>query len=444
MSKKLKFVHITKCAGVNIEDINTKQEWGRFDKEIESMFKSVDFRLWPFWHVPFQYLKKEQLVEMLEKYDLFTVVRNPYDRIISEYYCRWAGPGPNGRLEESKNIDEFNRFIRNILLDVKQKMKKDEKIHQHYTPQHYYFVDKEGNNIIKNVLKLENLSVEFNELMKRYGYEYSLEQKEITKRNFGVLHLSYENISLIREIYKRDFEMFGYSMDIVSNDSMKVLKEYGIDKLFYINLDIRSDRMKKMEKRFEKVGFEVERYSAVNKDHECVKKYNRQLKNMSYCTLSHMNLLKRSIKDKYRKVMIFEDDVMMIDDFLCRLVLMINYVKYKEGEVDFLHIDNSSLNFCLSNGIHKTSRALMAGCYILSSDYVKKAVNIFENSEKDSNFSEIEVVLMKLQTLNKTYTSFPRFCIQEMLDSNITLNKNLANWYKNVYFPKCGGISMYY
>ena len=137
MSKKLKFVHITKCAGVNIEDINTNQEWGRFDKEIESMFKSVDYRLWPFWHVPFQYLKKEQLDEMLEKYDLFTVVRNPYDRIISEYYCRWVGPGPNGVLKESKNIDEFNRFIRSRLLQVKQKMKNNEKIHQHYTPQHY-------------------------------------------------------------------------------------------------------------------------------------------------------------------------------------------------------------------------------------------------------------------------------------------------------------------
>jgi len=443
MSKKLKFVHITKCAGVNIEDINTEKEWGRFDKEIERMFKSVDYRLWPFWHVPFQYLRKEQLDEMLKKYDLFTVVRNPYDRIISEYYCKWVGPGPNGVLNESKNIDEFNRFIRSRLLDVKQKMKKNEKIHQHYTPQYYYVVDKEGNNIIKNVLKLENVSVEFNELMKRYGYEYSLDQKEVTKRNFGVLHLSYENISLIREIYKKDFEMFGYSMDIVSKDSMKVLKEYGIDKLFYINLDYRVDRMNKMEKRFKKVGLEVERYSAVNKDHECVKKYSKPLKNMTYCTLSHMNLIKRSMNEKYRKVMIFEDDVMMIDDFMCRLVLMINYVKYKEGEVDFLHIDNSTLDFKLVDGIHKTRNAYMAGCYILSSDYIKKAVNIFENSEKNDRFMEIEWVLINLQNLNKTYTSFPRLCLQEMLDSDITLNKQLANWYKANYFPKYG-IGMYY
>lgn len=443
MSKKLKFVHITKCAGVNIENINTNEEWGRFDKEIESMFKSVDYRLWPFWHVPFKYLLKEQVDEMLEKYDLFTVVRNPYDRIISEYYCRWAGPGSNGVLKESKSIDEFNRFIRFRLLDLKQKMKNNEKIHQHYTPQHYYFVDKEGNNIIKNVLKLENLSVDFNELMEKYGYEYMLDQKEVTKRNFGVLHLSYENISLIREIYKKDFEMFGYSMDIVSKDSMNVLKEYGIDKLFYINLDNRSDRKEKMEKRFEKVGLEVERYSAVNKDHECVKKYSKQLKNLSYCTLSHMNLLKRSVREMYRKVMIFEDDVMMIDDFMCRLVLMINYVKYKEGEVDFLHIDNSTLDFCLVDGIHKTKNAYMAGCYILSSDYLKKSVNIFENSEKDDSFMEIEWVLINLQQLNKTYTSFPRLCLQEMMDSDIWLNKNLALFYKKVYFPKCS-LDMYY
>jgi len=300
MSKKLKFIHITKSAGTTIHYIN--KEWGCFDKEVEQLFKSVDYRLWPYWHVPFQYLRKEQLDEMLEKYDLFTVVRNPYDRIISEYYCIWGGPGPNGKLEESKNIDEFNIFIKSKLLQVKQKIKNNDKIHQHYTPQHYYFVDNEGNNIIKNVIKFENLSVDFNELMKKYGYDYNIIQKDSSKRNFGVLHLSYENISLIREIYKKDFEMFGYSMDIVSKDSTKVLKEYGIDKLFYINLDIRSDRKEKMKKRFEKFGLEVERYSAVNKEHECVKKYVKPLRNSSYCTLSHVNLLKRSDEEKYRKV----------------------------------------------------------------------------------------------------------------------------------------------
>ena len=198
-----------------------------------------------------------------------------------------------------------------------------------------------------------------------------------------------------------------------------------------------------MEKRFEKVGLEVERYSAVNKNKECVKKYSKSLSNLSYCTLSHMNLLKRSVREKYRKVMIFEDDAMIIDDFICRLVLMINYVKYKEGDVDFLHIDNSTLDFCLVDGIHKTKNAYMSGCYILSSDYLKKSVNIFENSEKGDSFMEIEWVLINLQKLNKTYTSFPRLCLQEMMDSDINLNNNLILWYKNNYFPKCS-LDMYY
>ena len=157
MSKKLKFIHITKCAGIKIEDIN--KEWGRFDKELKIVFKNVDYKLWPFWHVPFQYLNTKQVNEILEKYDLFTVVRNPYDRIISEYYCDLGGPK-----DKSKNIDEFNSFIKTKLLHLKNSIKNNEKIHQHYTPQHYYFVDSEGNNIIKNVIKIENLSAEFNAL----------------------------------------------------------------------------------------------------------------------------------------------------------------------------------------------------------------------------------------------------------------------------------------
>ena len=30
-----------------------------------------------------------------QKYDWFMVVRNPYDRILSEFYCKWGGVGKN-------------------------------------------------------------------------------------------------------------------------------------------------------------------------------------------------------------------------------------------------------------------------------------------------------------------------------------------------------------
>lgn len=77
--KKLKFIHCTKCAGTYIEDLGIKYnlKWGRFHKEYG-------------WH----HEKFKQLSYNLKnKYDWFMIVRNPYDRILSEYYCKWAGIG---------------------------------------------------------------------------------------------------------------------------------------------------------------------------------------------------------------------------------------------------------------------------------------------------------------------------------------------------------------
>ena len=84
--KELKFIHITKAAGTSIEDIGNKRglKWGRFDKEQKYKTKPISPS---FWHTPFTELDDSYK----RKYDWFVVVRNPYTRILSEYYCKWIG-----------------------------------------------------------------------------------------------------------------------------------------------------------------------------------------------------------------------------------------------------------------------------------------------------------------------------------------------------------------
>ena len=51
-------------------------KWGKYDKEVRGhqhnpeSFKQCNFK---------------------QSYDWFMVVRNPYERLVSEYYCKWAG-----------------------------------------------------------------------------------------------------------------------------------------------------------------------------------------------------------------------------------------------------------------------------------------------------------------------------------------------------------------
>ena len=186
--KPLKFVHITKCAGTSIEDAgkNNNIEWGRFHKE------------YGFWHKCFIYID----VKIIEKYVWFVVVRNPYDRIVSEYFCNWSGIG---RRTEKCNLtkDEINKYLIG-------RINSRNPTGDHYTEQYKYINPRAK----MYVLKFENLEAEFNNLMTKYSLEHiKLEKKNAKKpniSNFFVSDFSIELIKLINNVYDIDFKLFGY------------------------------------------------------------------------------------------------------------------------------------------------------------------------------------------------------------------------------------------
>lgn len=183
--KELKFIHITKCAGTTIEDIGKAKNilWGRFHTE------------YGWWHQKFPNKKKE----LKDKYNWFMVVRNPYDRILSEYYCIWGGK----KEERVLNANDFNSFLI-------QKIKNRCNVGHHYTEQ-YKYLDK---NYDIRILKFENLEEEFNKLMSDFNLDIKLNRHENKGhyRQFTKKDFSKELINLINEIYKKDFEEFGYEM----------------------------------------------------------------------------------------------------------------------------------------------------------------------------------------------------------------------------------------
>ena len=104
--KKLRFVHVTKCAGTSIESISGGT-WGRFDDDLKRAYSRTFPPNVEWWHVPPKYLGAEELARLSRHHDFFTVVRSPYDRVISEYYCQWGGPQT-----KADSVDIFNAWIR--------------------------------------------------------------------------------------------------------------------------------------------------------------------------------------------------------------------------------------------------------------------------------------------------------------------------------------------
>ena len=189
--KELKFTHITKNGGTSIEKLglNNNIRWGLHHGEYKNHHKPLN----------------EQKKELVEKYDWFMVVRNPYDRIISELHCKWGNRKKNEILNKSK--EEINQYIRNCIIyrDINNKNKYY--CYGHYKEKYKYLF----NNTNMNIIKFENLKEEFDLLMVKYNINLKLES-HLNKNDkiFTVNDLDKDTIDIINQVYNKDFELFNY------------------------------------------------------------------------------------------------------------------------------------------------------------------------------------------------------------------------------------------
>merc|ERR1711991_1137169 len=102
---RIKFIHITKTGGTSIEEIGKLNgfSWGRYDKKLKNIKKK--FKISPYWHIPISFFEENPYNK---NNILFTVVRNPYTRIISEAFCKFGG---KYHLGPFLNKFDFNRYI---------------------------------------------------------------------------------------------------------------------------------------------------------------------------------------------------------------------------------------------------------------------------------------------------------------------------------------------
>jgi hypothetical protein len=208
--KKLIFVHIPKCAGSSIEaslDIQHVKNYYSHKKCFDCMREVVDLfdgeEQERVYGVTPQHLTASQLKIIMEKtfdeYEKFTVVRNPYDRIVSEY-C-YIQNNIDGRFVPYHNLN-FKKFI--IKVFNLSEMERHLLFDSHFNTQYNFLYDKNNNLLVDHVFKFENIIEVFNR------YNLSLLHERKSKRTHWKDYIDPESKNIINDYYNIDFKTFGY------------------------------------------------------------------------------------------------------------------------------------------------------------------------------------------------------------------------------------------
>lgn len=148
-----------------------------------------------------------------KKFITFSVVRNPFDRVISNYRDARKGESywdyavnPTKFTHDVKNLkDKSFRELVGLL---------DELEHEGWENQHTYLTDGTGNLMVDRVIKYENMIEELSSFLSEIGYSYDYNIKNLKNGTYGLDYRSFydkETRKKVEEKYKKDLEYFNYS-----------------------------------------------------------------------------------------------------------------------------------------------------------------------------------------------------------------------------------------
>ena len=167
------FIHIPKNAGTAIEEY----------------FGNTSFKIQPGKHDDIHDIKK-RFLSTYNSHRKFTIIRNPYDKMVSWYFYLKRNLG------ENYDVIDFNEWIK----DPSKFWHVDDPI-SYLKPQHEWVDD------TVEIIKFENINKEINKFFKK---EIDLPIVNKSNHDHYSSYYNEESSNIIYDRYKKDFEKYNY------------------------------------------------------------------------------------------------------------------------------------------------------------------------------------------------------------------------------------------
>jgi hypothetical protein len=189
------FIRNPKCATISIRGAVRREGFGvRFD-ELETHQTAAQWK---------------KSTPDLKRYFVFSVCRNPYDRLLSGwlFICRRKLDKHEKILEKYQG--DFKLFVTNLHKDFGMKLTDVDMV---TWAQVNWFMDEEGNNLVDEIGRFESLSSWWPKLCQRKGWPpVNLSKSNRTNHGPGKEYYTSEMIEIVNEQYADDFKLFNYKM----------------------------------------------------------------------------------------------------------------------------------------------------------------------------------------------------------------------------------------
>ena len=203
--KKCIFIHIPKCGGTSVEDVIWPKEQGRTEEDLWMGFVSRfenKYQTGGLQHLLAWQVREEVGHDVFRDYYKFAFVRNPWDRVVSQFAYIQRRPDLMDYVGMTSNT-EFKAYLELIRL----------KEHVQWMPQVRFLLDHDGSLLVDRIGRLESFNEDCAQIFDALGL--ALDQLpghvNLSKRQaFQYYYSDSEAVEIVANIFADDISFLGY------------------------------------------------------------------------------------------------------------------------------------------------------------------------------------------------------------------------------------------